>query len=84
MDLSNGKTVSEFHHYLLPTEYPILSSFCKELTGISQVNAWPRPQALFLFFVLREPGVSMTTKYGIRNGIWNGIWNGYGMMSIAQ
>jgi 3'-5' exoribonuclease 1 len=35
----NSKTLEidfEFHEYVRPTEYPILSPFCVELTGISQ------------------------------------------------
>lgn len=37
LDMSCGRVASEFHHYVGPTEYPVLSAFCKELTGISQV-----------------------------------------------
>nr|CDS31657.1 eri1 exoribonuclease 2 [Hymenolepis microstoma] len=31
-----GEIVDEFHKYVRPTENPILSDFCKKLTGISQ------------------------------------------------
>ncbi|VDO12275.1 unnamed protein product [Rodentolepis nana] len=31
-----GEIVDEFHKYVRPTENPILSNFCKKLTGISQ------------------------------------------------
>nr|XP_053639816.1 ERI1 exoribonuclease 2-like isoform X1 [Cherax quadricarinatus] len=36
LDLSSGNTLSEFHEYVKPTEQSILSSFCKNLTGITQ------------------------------------------------
>uniref|UniRef100_A0A8C5QRB3 ERI1 exoribonuclease 2 n=1 Tax=Leptobrachium leishanense TaxID=445787 RepID=A0A8C5QRB3_9ANUR len=32
----NGEIESEFHTYVQPQEHPILSDFCKELTGIKQ------------------------------------------------
>ena len=32
--LQTGNILSEFHHYVLPTENPKLSPFCKNLTGI--------------------------------------------------
>ena len=38
LKLSSGKVCSEFHHYVCPVENPVLSDFCKELTGISQVG----------------------------------------------
>ncbi|CDS42748.1 eri1 exoribonuclease 2 [Echinococcus multilocularis] len=31
-----GQIIDEFHRYVRPTESPILSDFCKKLTGISQ------------------------------------------------
>lgn len=80
LDLSNGRITSEFHHYVLPTEYPILSTFCKELTGISQTqvnNGTPLPTCLYLFnqwadklrqevgVVLMEPGC----KYSDRDSL---------------
>ena len=37
LDLANGEVVEEFQQYVLPVECPILSDFCKQLTGISQV-----------------------------------------------
>ena len=30
------ETISTFHHYVRPTRQPLLSDFCKNLTGISQ------------------------------------------------
>ncbi|KAF9192291.1 hypothetical protein BGZ51_005860 [Haplosporangium sp. Z 767] len=36
MDGSSLEIVDEFHSYVRPTNRPILSNFCKELTGISQ------------------------------------------------
>ena len=36
MSTATGEILSEFHHYVLPQESPILSSFCRELTGITQ------------------------------------------------
>ncbi|CAD5124542.1 DgyrCDS12820 [Dimorphilus gyrociliatus] len=35
---STGKVESEFHYYVQPQEHPILSDFCKELTGITQAQ----------------------------------------------
>ena len=37
LDLQTGDIVAEFQQYVQPQECPILSDFCKELTGISQV-----------------------------------------------
>ena len=37
LNTRNGKIESEFHYYVQPNESPILSDFCKELTGIQQV-----------------------------------------------
>lgn len=38
MDVRSGEVVGEFHQYVQPQESPQLSAFCKELTGITQVN----------------------------------------------
>ena len=37
LDLQTGVVMDEFQQYVQPQENPILSDFCKELTGISQV-----------------------------------------------
>lgn len=37
LDLQTGDIVDEFQEYVQPQECPVLSNFCKELTGISQV-----------------------------------------------
>ena len=37
LNTSTGAVESEFHTYVQPQEHPILSEFCTELTGISQV-----------------------------------------------
>ncbi|NXA76936.1 ERI2 exoribonuclease, partial [Thryothorus ludovicianus] len=36
LNTSTGTIESEFHMYVQPQEHPILSEFCKELTGITQ------------------------------------------------
>ncbi|KAH9503609.1 ERI1 exoribonuclease 2 [Bulinus truncatus] len=36
LNTKSGLIESEFHYYLHPTERPILSDFCKQLTGIKQ------------------------------------------------
>ncbi|CAJ1938926.1 unnamed protein product [Cylindrotheca closterium] len=36
LNVKTGAIEGEFHHYLLPDVHPKLSSFCTELTGISQ------------------------------------------------
>ncbi|NXH94254.1 ERI2 exoribonuclease, partial [Pachycephala philippinensis] len=36
LNTSTGEIESEFHMYVQPQEHPILSEFCKELTGITQ------------------------------------------------
>lgn len=38
LNTSNGEIEREFHHYVQPQENPILSDFCREFTGITQVN----------------------------------------------
>ena len=37
LNLQTGNIESEFHQYVLPEENPLLSDFCKQLTGITQV-----------------------------------------------
>ncbi|NXT22282.1 ERI2 exoribonuclease, partial [Syrrhaptes paradoxus] len=36
LNTSTGEIESEFHTYVQPQEHPILSEFCRELTGITQ------------------------------------------------
>ncbi|XP_068244405.1 ERI1 exoribonuclease 2-like [Palaemon carinicauda] len=36
LHIATGEILSEFHHYVMPVEQPILSEFCKNLTGITQ------------------------------------------------
>lgn len=38
LNTSTGKIESEFHYYVQPQEHPLLSPFCRELTGITQVR----------------------------------------------
>ncbi|KAM4583837.1 ERI1 exoribonuclease 2 [Odontesthes bonariensis] len=38
LNTSTGEVESEFHAYVQPQEHPILSEFCTELTGITQVQ----------------------------------------------
>lgn len=38
LNTSTGEVESEFHTYVQPQEHPILSEFCTELTGITQVK----------------------------------------------
>lgn len=37
LNTSTGEIESEFHTYVQPQEHPVLSEFCTELTGITQV-----------------------------------------------
>lgn len=37
LNLRSGEVEAEFHSYVQPQENPILSQFCTQLTGISQV-----------------------------------------------
>ena len=39
LNTKTGDIESEFHYYVQPMESPMLSDFCKELTGISQVGS---------------------------------------------
>lgn len=36
LDLKTGEIKSEFHEYVRPSRSPILSDYCKKLTGITQ------------------------------------------------
>lgn len=36
LDVKNNKIVSEFHTYVKPEQYPVLTDFCTQLTGITQ------------------------------------------------
>ncbi|KAF1394742.1 hypothetical protein PFLUV_G00004310 [Perca fluviatilis] len=38
LNTSTGEIESEFHNYVQPQEHPILSEFCTELTGITQMQ----------------------------------------------
>lgn len=38
MNLQTGTTEAEFSQYVKPTRFPILSEFCKNLTGIKQTD----------------------------------------------
>uniref|UniRef100_A0A803SVP0 ERI1 exoribonuclease 2 n=1 Tax=Anolis carolinensis TaxID=28377 RepID=A0A803SVP0_ANOCA len=38
LNTSDGEIESEFHMYVQPQEHPLLSEFCTELTGITQVH----------------------------------------------
>ncbi|XP_028264834.1 ERI1 exoribonuclease 2 [Parambassis ranga] len=38
LNTSTGEVESEFHTYVQPQEHPILSQFCTELTGITQMQ----------------------------------------------
>ncbi|XP_042341499.1 ERI1 exoribonuclease 2 [Plectropomus leopardus] len=38
LNTSTGEVESEFHNYVQPQEHPILSGFCTELTGITQMQ----------------------------------------------
>ncbi|XP_069545736.1 ERI1 exoribonuclease 2 [Brachyistius frenatus] len=38
LNTSTGQVESEFHSYVQPQEHPILSEFCTELTGITQMQ----------------------------------------------
>jgi len=38
LNTRSGEVEDEFHRYVQPQECPILSDFCKQLTGISQVH----------------------------------------------
>ena len=52
LDTSTGSLLDEFHTYVMPTEHPKLSDFCRQLTGIEQgqVDAGvPLPTCLHLF-----------------------------------
>jgi len=37
LNTESGEIDNEFHHYVQPQESPLLSDFCKQLTGITQV-----------------------------------------------
>lgn len=37
LDLSNGAIVDQFQQYVKPSQHKVLSDFCKQLTGITQV-----------------------------------------------
>lgn len=71
VNLHTGVTEAEFSHYIQPTERPVLSNFCMNLTGIKQADvdkASPLKEVLALFddwikrfstekdFVFREDG----------------------------
>ncbi|XP_037787966.1 ERI1 exoribonuclease 2-like [Penaeus monodon] len=52
LDVYNGKIVSEFQQYVMPTEQPVLSAFCTNLTGITQEqvdNGIPLGACLYMF-----------------------------------
>ena len=38
LNTQTGQVESEFQYYVQPCEHPVLSDFCNELTGITQVG----------------------------------------------
>ncbi|KAL3313556.1 ERI1 exoribonuclease 2 [Cichlidogyrus casuarinus] len=65
VDLKENKTLEIFHHYVRPTEQPILTDFCMNLTGISQKIV---DQAKSIELVLKLYDIwikELQTKYGI-------------------
>ncbi len=40
---ATGQVVGEYQAYVRPTEHPVLTAFCTELTGITQAQCAPRP-----------------------------------------
>ncbi|XP_062866533.1 ERI1 exoribonuclease 2 [Trichomycterus rosablanca] len=70
LNAASGETESEFHSYVQPQERPVLSSFCTELTGITQERVeagLPLPVCLSRFArwiqgLQREKGVAFLTQ----------------------
>ncbi len=38
LNIKSGLTEAEFHHHVKPTQIPVLSEYCKNLTGITQAD----------------------------------------------
>lgn len=38
LNIKSGVTIAEFAHHVKPTEFPVLSAYCKNLTGITQTD----------------------------------------------
>lgn len=38
LNIKSGLTEAEFAHHVKPTKFPILSNYCKNLTGITQAD----------------------------------------------
>lgn len=53
LNLQSGQIVSDFHEYVRPTQRPILSEYCINLTGITQslINAKPNFPIVYQKFV---------------------------------
>lgn len=53
LNLHNGAIESEFHEYVRPTNRPILSDYCINLTGITQhlINTKPNFRIVYQRFV---------------------------------
>lgn len=49
INLETGKIEKEFHSYVQPTEIPILSDYCKNLTGIEQASVENAKVSIFSF-----------------------------------
>lgn len=64
LNTSTGEIQSEFHTYVQPQEHPVLSEFCTELTGITQVAAALMPADAPMDLLFKKFAVSSDLLVG--------------------
>uniref|UniRef100_A0AAQ4RDX9 Exonuclease domain-containing protein n=1 Tax=Gasterosteus aculeatus aculeatus TaxID=481459 RepID=A0AAQ4RDX9_GASAC len=63
LNTSTGEIQSEFHTYVQPQEHPVLSEFCTELTGITQVAAAFMPADAPMVLLLKSLPFHLTSWF---------------------
>ena len=59
LEPSNPQVVDEFRTFVRPTVHPVLTDFCRELTGISQVSSFQDGLSRVRDFLTNHKGKSV-------------------------
>ena len=70
LNTSTGEVESEFHTYVQPQEHPILSDFCTELTGITQVMGINTHTSGLsgAFYIISDSLISLSHRCKLKQG----------------
>jgi len=75
----NGDILDSFQSFVRPLKNPLLTSFCKTLTGISQTNVDTAPS----FPIVAESLAKFASLYQAKNPIWMS-WGKYDHIQIVR